>query len=75
MTGLQHPTASSTALPTELESPRAKLVYLSLRSSAASVDELQSTLGVPKLTLYSVLRTLRERNLVKKQDGRFAVVE
>jgi len=75
VTGLQHPTTSATALPTELESPRAKLVYLSLRSSAASVDELQTTLGVPKLTLYSVLRTLRERNLVKKQDGRFAVVE
>lgn len=62
-------------LPTELESPRAKLVYLYLRTTTASVDDLQSELDVPKITLYSVLRTLRERNLVEKRGRQFAVVE
>lgn len=68
-------TTPTETLPTGLESPRAKLVYLYLQSGPASIDELQSGLGVEKLTLYSVLRTLRERALVEKHDGRFAVVE
>jgi predicted transcriptional regulator len=59
----------------ELESPRAKLVYLYLRSDDASIDDLQSDLGVQKITLYSILRTLRERELVEKRGGAFAVVE
>ncbi|WP_435174472.1 helix-turn-helix domain-containing protein [Halorussus sp. AFM4] len=72
---VQRPTTSSRELPTELESPRAKLVYLYLRPGAASIDDLQRDLGVEKITLYSILRTLRERGLVEKRDGSFAVVE
>lgn len=72
---VQRPTTRVDALPSELESPRAKLVYLYLRSSEASIDELQSGLDVKKITLYSILRTLRERELVEKRDGRFAVAE
>ena len=72
---VQRPTTTPRELPTELESPRAKLVYLYLRGNAASIDDLESDLGVRKITLYSILRTLRERDLVEKRDGRFAVVE
>ncbi|NEU56469.1 helix-turn-helix domain-containing protein [Halorussus sp. MSC15.2] len=72
---VQRPTTSTRELPTELESPRAKLVYLYLLPDAASIDELQTDLGVEKITLYSILRTLRERNLVEKRDGKFAVDE
>ncbi|UPV74406.1 helix-turn-helix domain-containing protein [Halorussus limi] len=72
---VQRPTTRTEALPSELESPRAKLVYLYLQSAEASIDELQSGLGVKKITLYSILRTLRERELVEKRDGRFAVAE
>ncbi|MFC4448351.1 helix-turn-helix domain-containing protein [Halorussus aquaticus] len=72
---VQRPTTSTRELPTELESPRAKLVYLYLLPTAASIDELQSDLGVEKITLYSILRTLRKRNLVEKRDGKFAVAE
>jgi DNA-binding IclR family transcriptional regulator len=68
-------TTTGSQLPTELESPRAKLVYLYLRTDAASIEELASALGVRKITLYSILRTLRERELVEKRDGRFAVAE
>lgn len=72
---VQRPTTSARELPTELESPRAKLVYLYLQSDAASIDDLQSDLDVQKITLYSILRTLRERGLVQKRDDQFAVVE
>jgi predicted transcriptional regulator len=70
---VQRPTTSTRELPTELESPRAKLVYLYLQNGAASIDDLQSDLEVKKITLFSILSTLRERGLVEKQDGRFAV--
>ena len=72
---VQRPTTPTRELPTELESPRAKLVYLYLRADDASIDDLQSDLGVQKITLYSILRTLRERELVEKRGGQFAVVE
>lgn len=72
---VQRPTTPKRELPMELESPRAKLVYLYLRSDDASIDDLQSDLGVQKITLYSILRTLRERELVEKRGGAFAVVE
>jgi predicted transcriptional regulator len=72
---VQRPTTTGEPLPTELDSPRAKLVYLYLRRAEATVDDLQSALGVKKIALYSILRTLRERELVEKRDGRFAVAE
>lgn len=63
-------------LPTDLDSPRAKLVYLYLRGSeGATVDELATDLGMTRLALYSVLRTLRRRELVGKERGRFVTTE
>lgn len=60
-------------LPNEIESPRAKLVYLYLTTaSGGTVGELQRALGLKKITLYSILRTLRDRGLVEKNvDGYF----
>ncbi|EFW93090.1 hypothetical protein ZOD2009_04482 [Haladaptatus paucihalophilus DX253] len=56
-------------MPDELDSPRAKLVYLSLATTGgATLDELQTGLDLPKITLYTIIRTLRERGLVR-QDG------
>ena len=72
---VQRPTTRTRELPSELESPRAKLVYLYLQPAAATLDELQSALGLTKITLYSILRTLRERGLVEKRSGEVAVVE
>lgn len=72
---VQRPTTRERKLPTELESPRAKLVYLYLQTDDASIDDLQTDLGVQKITLYSILRTLRERELVEKRGGQFAVLE
>jgi predicted transcriptional regulator len=61
-------------VPSDVQSPRAKLVYLALAAGgAATVEELQSALAMTKLTLYGVLRTLIERGLVEKVEGRYAV--
>ncbi|KTG08718.1 TrmB family transcriptional regulator [Haloprofundus marisrubri] len=54
-----------TTVPDTLRSPRAKLVYLYLSTHGdASVAELQESLAMTKLTLYSILRTLQGEGLV-----------
>ncbi|GAA0230444.1 hypothetical protein GCM10009000_052200 [Halobacterium noricense] len=55
-------------MPDELASPRAKLVYLYLTTTrTATLDELQNGLGLPKMSLYTIVRTLRERDLVEQE--------
>lgn len=58
----------SDAFLTDITSPGAKLVYLSLSEEPVSVDALRSTLDVKKSTLYSILRTLSDRGLVEQTD-------
>lgn len=59
-------------MPTGVESPRGKLVYLYLDTvGGASLDELVDGLDVQRITLYSVLKTLQERGLVDKDDDRY----
>jgi|AntRauTorcE11898_2_1112593.scaffolds.fasta_scaffold42139_1 sugar-specific transcriptional regulator TrmB len=54
------------ALCSEIESPTAKLVYLSLAEQGrATVAELQDRLGEPRLTLYGVLDSLVENGVVE----------
>jgi predicted transcriptional regulator len=69
MQGTMHSQATSAldalTVPSELESPRAKLVYLFLSTHGeATVSELQSSLDMKKISLYSILSTLCERGLV-----------
>jgi DNA-binding IclR family transcriptional regulator len=62
------PTAAPT-LPPELQSPRAKLVYLYLTTNEqATVGEMGDSLGMKKLSLYGVLKTLRKQGMVDR-DG------
>ncbi len=67
---MAHPTnrtRSVATLPAELESSGAKLVYLYLAvEHDATIDELQATLGMPKVTLYPLLRTLTHDDLVER---------
>lgn len=57
------------AVPGELVSPRAKLVYLYLASAEeATPSELTDTLDLDKLTVLSILRSLSSRGLVSKTD-------
>ncbi|WP_248518220.1 helix-turn-helix domain-containing protein [Salinarchaeum laminariae] len=62
---------SQGALRSEIESPTAKLVYLSLAEQGrASVAELQDRLGEPRITLYGVLDSLVETGVVEvDRDG------
>ncbi len=53
------------SLPPELQSPRAKLVYLYLTTNGdATVSEMGESLGMKKISLYGVLKCLREEGLV-----------
>jgi predicted transcriptional regulator len=57
------------ALPGELDSPRAKLVYLYLDvTNGASLEEIQETLDLKKITLFSILDSLDGRDMID-QDG------
>ena len=57
------------AVPDELSSAEAKLVYLFLLvRGTATVDELGDALDLPKLSLFSILQTLGKRDLVVR-DG------
>lgn len=61
----------SLAVPDELASPQAKLVYLSLLiMEDATATDLQQFLGLPKITLLSVLESLIAKDLVRQtEDG------
>jgi DNA-binding HxlR family transcriptional regulator len=53
----------------ELETAESKLVVLYLvRAGGATVDELKRALGMQLLTLFGVLRTLRDRGIVGRRD-------
>ncbi|WP_144796700.1 helix-turn-helix domain-containing protein [Halorubrum depositum] len=57
------------ALPPELQSPRAKLVYLYLTTNGdATVSEMGDSLGMKKISLYSILKTLKREGMVDS-DG------
>lgn len=51
-----------------IHSPQAKLIYLSLLDDPVSVESLKSTLGLPLLSVYGIVRTLSERGLVERTD-------
>ncbi|EMA65036.1 hypothetical protein [Halorubrum kocurii] len=62
------------ALPPELQSPRAKLVYLYLTTNGdATVSEMGDSLGMKKLSLYSILKTLRKEDMVDCDGDTYAL--
>lgn len=66
--------SDSVAVPAELESPRAKLVYLFLAiQGESSVTELQNGLEMKKISLYSILGTLCKRGLVHQDSERYRI--
>ncbi|WP_135820409.1 helix-turn-helix domain-containing protein [Halostella litorea] len=65
--------STDAALPTELESPRAKLVYLYLSDAGeTTVDDVQSSLGLRKMTLFGVLDTLSTQGYVERRGDTVA---
>ena len=63
-----------TELPADLSSPRGKLVYLYLAThGAVEEDDLCEGLGMKRISLYSILQTLREAGHVERVEGRYAL--
>lgn len=63
------------SLPTELNSPRAKLVYLYVAvSGETTVDDVQEALDLQKITLFGILDTLTSQGVVEKSGDRVAPV-
>lgn len=61
--------ANETAdIPTELDSTSSKLVYLYLRSvGECTIDELQASLDMKKISLYPLLKSLSKKGLVDSE--------
>lgn len=63
-------------LPSSLDSTTSKLVYLYLQiREAATIDEIQSALGVKKIALYPSLRTLVSTGLVRRVGATYLARE
>ncbi|MGM0591096.1 MAG: helix-turn-helix domain-containing protein [Halobacteriota archaeon] len=66
--------ATRTTVPSGLRSPNAKLVYLYLSThGGATISELQAGLEMKKLSLYSILATLRDRGYVRQEAEQYVV--
>ncbi|AHF98489.1 hypothetical protein HALLA_06155 [Halostagnicola larsenii XH-48] len=69
------PISEETALPTELNSPQAKLVYLYLEAAdGATVSEVSDALSMKKMTTLSVTNSLSTQGLIEKIDNEYVTV-
>ncbi|XVH31789.1 helix-turn-helix domain-containing protein [Haloferacaceae archaeon DSL9] len=65
---------SEITVPSTIQSPHAKLVYLYLLTQGdATITQLQEGLGMKKIVLYSILKTLQERGLVTCTTERYGL--
>lgn len=61
-------------VPDAVSSPRGKLVYLYLATHGAVTEsELCEGLDMKRLSLYSVLGTLRDADIVARDDDRYVL--
>lgn len=68
----QHQPHTTVDLPDRFETSGTKLIYLYLRiENEATIDELQAALGMKKLTLYSLLKTLTATDHVDREGARY----
>lgn len=57
------------AVPETISAPETKLVYVYLQTTGrCTVDELQRNLDMRKISLFPVLDTLRERDLIDETE-------
>ncbi|PCR89569.1 MarR family transcriptional regulator [Natrinema ejinorense] len=62
------------SIPTDLDSARAKLVYLYVAAgNGATADELRDDLAVTKGTVLSITGTLRDHGYLERQNGRYEI--
>jgi len=61
-------------VPNDLTSAESKLVYLFLTATdGATVDELHDALDIRKISLFPVLRTLTERDVVAREGATYVL--
>lgn len=61
-------------VPDDLESPRAKLVYIYLEATGgATIDELGEILAMKKINTLSVLRSLSNAGYVERTGSEYVV--
>jgi predicted transcriptional regulator len=59
-------------VPDSLEASESKLVYLFLRTTGgATVEDLHETLDIRKISLYPVLDTLADRDLITREGDAY----
>jgi len=69
-------TADRFDLPEELTAADSKLVYLFVSvSDGATVDDLQSSLDIKKISLFPVLDTLSDRGLIERVDDEYVAAQ
>lgn len=72
----QYQPQANVELPDAFETSGTKLVYLYLRlENEATIDELQAALGMRKVTLYSLLRTLTATDLIDRSGSKYVCRE
>jgi len=72
MSATQFDTTDAIDVPNDLTSAESKLVYLFLTTSeGATMEELHDALDIRKISLFPVLRTLTERNVVTREGSTY----
>ena len=67
-------TRASVSVPADLQSARAKLVYLYLAvAGTATADDVRDALALEKGTVLSITGALREQGHVRREDGGYRV--
>lgn len=60
----------STELPTDITSPRGKLLYLFIKThNGITVDKMRDHLNEKTINLYGTLKSLEENNHITRTDG------
>lgn len=69
-----HVTTEISQLPTEIDSPQGKLVYLYLEASdGATADELGQILTMKKIAILSVCNSLSSQGLIEKDGAEYVL--
>ena len=64
----------TTTVPAELDSAASKLVYLYLGTAGeCTVSDLQASLGMKKISLYPLLKSLSKQGLVDRDGERYSL--
>ena len=67
-------TPQTHSVPSSLQSPRARLVYLFLSTNGSStITELQESLNMKKISLYSILKTLQKKDVISKSGEQYTL--